>query len=119
MKWSCLLLMLLGGCKAEADPLQRAIIDSLTNQDYRLIVRAGRGEVAPGVPIEKQDVAKARCGVRYLDGLGDVIKPGEDEAFNKLMTYAAQYNQHMIVHCLTLEAAKQEPPKLPPPFKPH
>lgn len=102
-----LLLVLLGGCQADAGTLEQAIDDSLAKQDYRLIVRAGRGEVAPGIPAEAQAEAKARCGVRYLDGLGDVIKPGQKEEHARLSAYAADYNQRMLAHC----------PKAPEPEK--
>ena len=94
-----LLLTLLGGCQADADTLEQTVSASLARQDYRLIVRAGRGEVAPGIAASEQDAAKARCGVRYLDGLGDVIKPGQEEAQARLRDYAAEYNQRMLAHC--------------------
>ena len=94
-----LLLALLGGCQADADTLDQAVSDSLAQQDYRLIVRAGRGEVAPGIAVGEQAAAKARCGVRYLEGLGDVIKPDQKEAHARLSAYAAEYNQRMLAHC--------------------
>ncbi|MCH7371325.1 hypothetical protein [Aeromonas sp. MR16] len=92
-------LVLLAGCQADAGTLEQALDDSLARQDYRLIVRAGRGEVAPGIPAEAQADAKARCGVRYLDGLGDVIRPEQKEEHAKLSAYAAEYNQRMLAHC--------------------
>ena len=94
-----LLLALLGGCQADADTLDQAVSDSLAQQDYRLIVRAGRGEVAPGIAADQQAAVKARCGVRYLEGLGDVIKPDQKEAHARLSAYAAEYNQRMLAHC--------------------
>ncbi|WP_394294081.1 hypothetical protein [Aeromonas rivipollensis] len=94
-----LLLALLGGCQADADTLDQAVSDSLAQQDYRLIVRAGRGEVAPGIATDQQAAAKARCGVRYLEGLGDVIKPDQKEAHARLSAYAAEYNQRMLAYC--------------------
>ncbi|WP_461604115.1 hypothetical protein [Aeromonas rivipollensis] len=94
-----LLLTLLGGCQADADTLDQAVSDSLAQQDYRLIVRAGRGEVAPGIAAEQQVAAKARCGVRYLEGLGDVIKPDQKEAHARLSAYATEYNRRMLAHC--------------------
>ncbi|MCE9934999.1 hypothetical protein [Aeromonas salmonicida] len=94
-----LLLTLLGGCQADAETLEQTVSASLARQDYRLIVRAGRGEVAPGIVASEQDAAKARCGVRYLDGLGDVIRSGQEEAQARLRAYAAEYNQRMLAHC--------------------
>ncbi|VXA79933.1 MULTISPECIES: hypothetical protein [Aeromonas] len=94
-----LLLALLGGCQADAETLEQTVSASLARQDYRLIVRAGRGEVAPGIAASEQEAAKARCGVRYLDGLGDVIRPGQEEAQARLRAYVAKYNQRMLAHC--------------------
>lgn len=94
-----LLLALLGGCQADAETLEQTVSASLARQDYRLIVRAGRGEVAPGIAASEQEAAKARCGVRYLDGLGDVIRPGQEEAQARLRAYATEYNQRMLAHC--------------------
>ncbi|WP_421160060.1 hypothetical protein [Aeromonas dhakensis] len=103
-----LLLTLLGGCQADADTLEQAVSASLAKQDYRLIVRAGRGEVAPGIAPAEQASAKARCGVRYLEGLGDVIKPGQQEAQAKLAAYAADYNRRMLAHCPSLPATDRQ-----------
>lgn len=100
------LASLLGGCQADA--LEQAVSASLAKQDYRLIVRAGRGEVAPGIAPEQQASAKARCGVRYLEGLGDVIKPGQQEAQAKLAAYAADYNRRMLAHCPPLPATDRQ-----------
>ncbi|MBP6451385.1 MULTISPECIES: hypothetical protein [Aeromonas] len=103
-----LLLTLIGGCQADADALDQAISASLAKQDYRLIVRAGRGEVAPGIAVGEQAAAKARCGVRYLDGFGDVIKPDQKEAHARLSTYASEYNQLMVTHCPAASGADKQ-----------
>ncbi|WP_033135586.1 hypothetical protein [Aeromonas finlandensis] len=105
---SLLLLAMLGGCQVDASPLEQEISANLAKQDYRLIVRAGRGEVAPGIPAEQQAEAKARCGVRYLDGLGDVIRPGQKEAHARLSAYASEYNQRMVIHCPIASGADKQ-----------
>ncbi|MCF3097033.1 hypothetical protein EHZ86_06795 [Aeromonas australiensis] len=94
-----LLLAMLGGCQVDAGTLEQELSANLARQDYRLIVIAGRGEFAPGIAAEQQAEAKARCGVRYLDGLGDVIRPEQKEAHAKLRAYANEYNQQMLAHC--------------------
>lgn len=94
-----LLLAMLGGCQADANTLEQELSANLTRQDYRLIVIAGRGELAPGIAAEQQASAKARCGVRYLDGLGDVIRHEQKEAHARLSAYASEYNQLMVTHC--------------------
>lgn len=103
-----LLLALLGGCQADASTLEQEVGANLARQDYRLIVIAGRGEFAPGIAAEQQAAAKARCGVRYLDGLGDVIRPEQKEAHAKLSAYASEYNRRMLAHC-PLPAATSTP----------
>ncbi|MCY9823830.1 hypothetical protein [Aeromonas media] len=103
-----LLLTLIGGCQVDDNALDQAISASLAKQDYRLIVRAGRGEVAPGIAADQQAAAKARCGVRYLDGFGDVIKPDQKEAHARLSTYASEYNQLMVTHCPAASGADKQ-----------
>ena len=94
-----LLFALLGDCQADASTLEQEVTANLAKQDYRLIVIAGRGEFAPGIAAELQAETKARCGVRYLDGLGDVIRPGQQEIHAKLRAYANEYNRQMLKHC--------------------
>lgn len=101
-----LLLALLAGCEVNAAPQTPTIGDSIAKQDYRLIVQAGRGEVAPGVPAEQQKAAKARCGTRFLTGLGDVIKPGQQDAFSSLLAFATEYNKQMLTYCYQHDKAK-------------
>ena len=62
------LVSLLVGC--QADTLEQAVSASLAKQDYRLIVRAGRGEVAPGIAPEQQASAKraAACATSMAWG---------------------------------------------------
>ena len=100
-----LLLVMLGGCQADASTLEQELSANLARQDYRLIVIAGRGEFAPGIAAELQASAKARCGVRYLDGLGDVIRPEQKEAHARLSAYASEYNQLMVTHCQAASGA--------------
>ncbi|MCX7128219.1 MULTISPECIES: hypothetical protein [Aeromonas] len=102
-----LLFALLGGCQADASTLEQEVTANLAKQDYRLIVIAGRGEFAPGIAAELQAETKARCGVRYLDGLGDVIRPGQQEMYAKLSAYANEYNRQMLEHCLPPSVSEQ------------
>lgn len=103
-----LLFALLGGCQADASPLEQEVTANLAKQDYRLIVRAGRGEVAPGIAAEQQAAAKGRCGVRYLDGLGDVIRPSQQEIHAKLSAYASEYNQRIVTYCPSASGADKQ-----------
>ncbi|MEW7865101.1 hypothetical protein [Aeromonas diversa] len=94
-----ILLALLGGCQAQAEGPSADVAASVRAGDTRIIVRAGRGQMAPGIPAELQAEAKARCGVRTLEGLGDVVRPEQREAYNKRLAYAVEYNRLMLSHC--------------------
>lgn len=107
------LLVWLGGCQVQADAQVDGVVDDPATQvqasvaagDLRLIVRAGRGQFAPGIPPELQAQAKARCGIRYLDGLGDVVRPGEEAAHARRSAYARDYNRLIYPYCIK---AKEE-----------
>lgn len=103
-----LLLAMLGGCQVDAGTLEREVSANIARQDYRLIVIAGRGEFAPGIAAEQQQEAKGRCGVRYLDGLGDVIRPSQQEIHAKLSAYASEYNQRIVTHCPSASGADKQ-----------
>ena len=94
-----LLLIYISGCHAIPDGAEQAVEQSLKVQDYRLIVRAGRGGSAPGIAESAQAQAKSRCGVRYLTGFADVITPGKEGEYARLEAYATDYNRRMLPHC--------------------
>ena len=83
-----------------AASLTEAIDESLATQDYRLIVRGGRGGMAPGVVESLQAEAITRCGVRYLKGFGDVIEMGKESEFEQRIDYATRYNRQMLERCM-------------------
>lgn len=109
-------LLLLAGCQADASSqgvaqpdmtvpevvvpdLAQALDEHLARGDHRLIIRAGRGQMAPGIAAEQQQAAKARCGTRYLTGLVDMVRPGEEARQQALTEFAAEYNRQMLGHC--------------------
>ncbi|MFM4964081.1 hypothetical protein ACEUBT_10040 [Aeromonas bivalvium] len=109
-------LLLLAGCQADASSqgvpqpdaalpgtgvpdLAQALDEHLARGDHRLIIRAGRGQMAPGIAAEQQQAAKVRCGTRYLTGLVDMVRPGEEARQQALTEFAAEYNRQMLGHC--------------------
>ena len=83
-----------------AASLTETIEESLAVQDYRLTVRGGRGGMAPGVVESLQAEARTRCGVRYLEGFGDVIEIGKEAEFEQRIDYATRYNRRMLEKCM-------------------
>ncbi|WP_435889758.1 hypothetical protein [Aeromonas media] len=77
--------------------MTETIEESLAAQDYRLIVRGG---MAPGVVESLQAEARTRCGVRYLEGFGDVIEIGKEAEFKQRIGYATRYNRRMLEKCM-------------------
>lgn len=63
-----LLLVMLGGCQADASTLEQELSENLARQDYRLIVIAGRGELPPVLqPSSRQRPRRAVASVIWMD----------------------------------------------------
>ena len=92
-------LLLLHICAEQvvAASMTETIEESLAAQDYRLIVRGG---MAPGVVESLQAEARTRCGVRYLEGFGDVIEMGKEAEYKQRIDYATRYNRRMLEKCM-------------------
>ncbi|WP_421260953.1 hypothetical protein [Aeromonas jandaei] len=95
-----LLLLYISGCHAIPDGVEQAVEQSLKVQDYRLIVRGGRGGSVPSVADRLQAEARMRCGIRYLEGFGDVIEIGKEAEFEQRVDYATRYNRRMLEKCM-------------------
>lgn len=70
--------------------------------DFRLIALANRGNTIVGLSeSDNAENLKAQCGVRFLEGLGDVIKVGPEKQWrDKAVEYAKAYNTQMRMLCL-------------------
>ncbi|MGK4475872.1 hypothetical protein [Aeromonas molluscorum] len=90
----------------ETPGVAQVLDEHLARGDHRVIIRAGRGQMVPGIPAEQQEAVKARCGMRYLEGLGDLVRPGQEAQQQALTDFAADYNRQMLVHCPRAEKAK-------------
>jgi hypothetical protein len=79
---------------------KQAAANAIADEDYRLLVTAGRGTAAPGVPVDVVAAMKERCGTKYIEGSTDVIRGDEHRAMlMKAYEYAADYNKVIIKHC--------------------
>ncbi|MDT8451819.1 MAG: glutamyl-tRNA amidotransferase [Gammaproteobacteria bacterium] len=69
--------------------------------DLRLLGFATRVTSLPGVVAEDKEAALAACGVRLLEGFGDVIRSDEElAAMQQASAYAKRYNAVMLGVCL-------------------
>lgn len=73
---------------------------AIANGNKKLIAKAGRGLTIPGIDVNQYPILKAKCGLEYKQGFGDVLY-GEHHRryYNALFSYAKVYNQTMLNAC--------------------
>lgn len=77
---------------------------ALANADTRLLAFAMRGYTIPGIDPAQQQAYQAKCGVRFIDGFGDVIRSDEQlEQMKLAREYAVRYNAVIISGCALSE----------------
>ena len=68
--------------------------------DYRLWITGGRRQVMPGVDPALFDEARALCGIKVLDGSGDVMgDQAQRQRRREAIDFASDYNARMLAHC--------------------
>lgn len=73
---------------------------ALEHGDYRLLGFATRGTSIPGVDPTLKRVYQAQCGLRFIEGFGDVIRSDEQGNQMKLASeYAERYNSLIMTGC--------------------
>lgn len=92
--------MKLGAQYEQRDPEADARA-AIEQDDLRLLGFATRATTLPGVAAEDREAAMESCGVRLLEGFGDVIRSdAELAAMRKASAYAKRYNAVMLLECL-------------------
>ncbi len=83
----------------EADADQDAQV-AIAYNDLRLLGMPGRVVNLPGVDPGEVDEAAKHCGIRYLEGVSDIVL-GEThrQLLQAVSEYAACYNRIMLSHC--------------------
>lgn len=90
----------LGAQYAQRDPETDARA-AIEQDDLRLLGFAARVTALPGVAAAEREAALAVCGVRLLEGFGDVIRSdAELAAMQQASAYAKRYNTVMLEACL-------------------
>ena len=73
---------------------------ALDKKDFRLMAMAQRSTVIPGVDVQQSMKYELRCGVKFMDGVTDVIASDEHLRLMKLAhSYALQYNAIIKTRC--------------------
>ena len=74
---------------------------ALAKSDFRLMAMAQRSTVIPGVDAKQGMKYELKCGVKFMDGVTDVIASDEHLRLMKLArSYALQYNAIIKTRCL-------------------
>ncbi|AOT11056.1 hypothetical protein [Pseudoalteromonas luteoviolacea] len=84
--------------------VSQAVASALRDKDYRLFATTGRRPVFPGLEKLAFSMLKAKCGVKYLSGSGDVLKSEQDKQQRlERYEYAKAYNIEMYAKCKALK----------------
>ncbi len=92
-----------------ADPLADANL-AIAKDNFTLLAFSNRGLRFPGISDKDYDLdtLRVRCGVKVLQGTGDMLEPGQDLARRKkLREYAARYNPLVFKACQSKLSANQ------------
>lgn len=77
---------------------------AIEDGDHRLLGFATRATSVPGVSIDDEKAAIIACGVRLIEGFGDVIRsPEELAAMRQVSAYAKRYNAVIVKECFRKE----------------
>jgi hypothetical protein len=73
---------------------------AIAHKDFRLLAYATRGIIVPGIEQEKKALLSQKCGLRMLEGFGDVVRSqAQLQAMKAMHDYAATYNKIVAEQC--------------------
>ena len=73
---------------------------ALKKNDFRLMALAQRSTVIPGVDVKQGMKYELRCGVKFVEGVTDIVTSDEHLRLMKLAhSYALQYNAMIKTRC--------------------
>lgn len=82
------------------NPIQDAQRAGAADDYYFLAYQTGRGGILKTPGLTQQQSTNKRCGLRLLDGMGDVIYGDNHQKYRKaLRHYAEQFNKTMFSFC--------------------
>ena len=82
------------------NPVQDAQRAVAADDYYFLAYQTGRGGIVKTPGLTQQQSSNKRCGLRMLDGMGDVIYGDNHQQYRKAMRdYSSQFNKTMFSFC--------------------
>jgi len=83
-----------------SSPVDTEVHQARKNNDFRLYGTSGRNITVPGVNSEERSYAIELCGIKFMEGTGDVIKtPEQRQKRKEKVAYMKSYNQRIYVLC--------------------
>ena len=82
------------------DKLAVALAEARDAGDYRLWITGGRRQVMPGIDPALFAEAKALCGIKLIEGSGDVMgDKAQRQQRQAAIAFASDYNARMLILC--------------------
>jgi UDP-glucose 6-dehydrogenase len=73
---------------------------ALAHKDLRLLAYAARSTIVPGISQNEKELLSKQCGLRVLEGFGDVVRsPAQLQKMKAMHDYAAEYNKIIAAQC--------------------
>ena len=73
---------------------------ALENDDKRLLAYYGRNIMVPGIKPDEKALLSEKCGLRMMEGFGDVVRSDAHlEKMKTMRAYIEQYNQVIAPLC--------------------
>lgn len=74
---------------------------AIANNDFRLLGYVVRGTMIPGIEQDEKELLTKQCGMRMLEGFGDVVRSQDQlKKMRAMHDYAAAYNKIVAIQCL-------------------
>lgn len=90
---------------AEAD--QDAVY-ALANGDLRLLAYTTRDIMVPGIEPEQKSLLSEQCGLRMMQGFGDVVRSDEQlQTMKAMREYATEYNKIVAPQCSATKSSEK------------
>ena len=73
---------------------------ALAHKDFRLLAYVVRGTMIPGIDQNEKVLLSEKCGLRIIEGFGDVVRSQTQlQAMKAMHDYAATYNKIVAAQC--------------------
>jgi hypothetical protein len=75
---------------------------ALAHKDFRLLGYVVRGTIIPGIQQNEKELLSKQCGLRTLEGFGDIVRnPEQLQKMKAMRKYAETYNKIVAAQCRT------------------